>query len=159
MTSQPTPQPTETTARRPTSAGHSPRLESAPPGAGTIAAYWRPYSSDLTAELPDLLAALTPRLGPIHRVVYHLDEWESAPRKLGFGQRLVRLDGYRHAPAHTVEILGVAIDAKLVLRVISPVDSTDMAAAQQRWDSEGGAGADREAAVSARDPAGSRRDR
>ncbi|WP_306364013.1 DUF5994 family protein [Nocardia sp. CC227C] len=159
MTSQPTPQPTESTARRPPSAGRPPRLESVPPGDGTIAANWRPYSRDLTAELPELLAALTPRLGPIHRVVYHLDEWESAPRKLDFGERRVRLDGYRHSPAHAVEILGVAIDAKLVLRVISTVDSTDMTAAQQRWDSEGGAGADREATVSARDPAGSRRDR
>ncbi|MBF6181537.1 DUF5994 family protein [Nocardia otitidiscaviarum] len=154
-----TSQPTDNTTRRPTFSGRPPRLQLETPGTRTIDGYWRPYGRDLAAELPGLLAALTPRLGPIHRVVYHLDEWASAPRKLDFGGRRVRLDGYRHSPARTVEILGVAVGAKLVLRTTPAVDTTDMATAQQRWDSEGGAGADREADISARDRAMSRPDR
>ncbi|WP_245668466.1 DUF5994 family protein [Nocardia xishanensis] len=33
------------------------------------------------AELPDLLAVLGGQLGPIHRVIYHLDEWTRQTRQ------------------------------------------------------------------------------
>ncbi|MEV6071564.1 DUF5994 family protein [Nocardia sp. NPDC052001] len=110
---------------------------------GTTAAdgFWWPNSRDLTAELPELLAMLTPRLGPIHRVIYHLGEWDAAPRKLDFGGRRVRLDGYRRLPARTLQILGVSIGASLTLQLITAPADNDMAGAQQRWDSEGGANA------------------
>ncbi|MGO4615380.1 DUF5994 family protein [Nocardia sp. 2YAB30] len=129
---------------------------------------WWPYSRDLSAELPDLLAALGNRLGPIHRVVYHLDEWDTAPRKLQNAGRRVRLDGYRHKPSRTLDILGVG-GTRITVLVSPPRTDADSArasmmdtanphgtpttgdplgvadietiGAQQCWDSEGGAGA------------------
>jgi hypothetical protein len=72
-------------------------------------------------------------------VIYHLDEWTTPPRILADAGRQVRLDGYRHKPARTVDVLGVSGD-RLTLRVRPPLfaDTTEMIA-QQCWDSEGGA--------------------
>lgn len=114
-------------------------LEFTTDAAGSVDGVWRPRGKDLVAALPDLLTAVAARLGPIHRVIYHLDEWAAAPRKLASGGRLVRLDGYRHTPRHTLGVLGVS-GAQLTVAVVTPVD-TETSAAQQRWDSEGGAGA------------------
>ncbi|GAB2445502.1 DUF5994 family protein [Nocardia tengchongensis] len=103
--------------------------------------FWWPHSRGLTAELPEALAMLTRQLGPIHRVIYHLDEWDAAPRNLEVGGRQVRLDGYRHMPARIVEVHGAEIGARVTLRLITPVDDADLIDAQQRWESEGGAAA------------------
>ncbi|WP_330250379.1 DUF5994 family protein [Nocardia sp. NBC_00565] len=115
------------------------RLESSTDDTASVDGVWCPRGNDLVAELPDLLMAVATRLGPIHRVIYHLDEWATAPRKLASGGRLVRLDGYRHKPRHTLGVLGVS-GAQLTVAVVTPAD-TETSAAQQRWDSEGGAGA------------------
>ncbi|WP_327095446.1 DUF5994 family protein [Nocardia vinacea] len=114
-------------------------LEFATDATGSVDGVWRPRGNDLVAELPDLLTAVANRLGPIHRVIYHLGEWAAAPRKLACGGRMVRLDGYRHKDRHTLAVLGVS-GAELTLVVVTPAD-TETIAAQQRWDSEGGAGA------------------
>ncbi|WP_181719586.1 DUF5994 family protein [Nocardia gipuzkoensis] len=131
-----TPQLTTTTPGRPMPPTYRPRLEFDAAGTGGV---WRPRGNDLVTELPDLLTELGLRLGPIHRVIYHLDEWTTPPRKLANAGRQVRLDGYRHKPAHTVDVVGVG-SGKLTLRVHFPsIDSAETIAAQQSWDSEGGA--------------------
>jgi hypothetical protein len=78
-----------------------------------------PHSDNLPAELPDLLAVLSVRLGPISRVVFGLDEWATASRKSVIGERIIRLDGYHIQPAHTVEVLRLN-GQKAVLLVVSP---------------------------------------
>ncbi|BBX45204.1 DUF5994 family protein [Mycobacterium cookii] len=100
---------------------HTPRLRLKPkaPQSGYVDGAWWPHSDDLAAELPDLLAVLSVRLGPISRVVYRFDEWSATPRKLSIGERVVRLDGYSIQPAHTVEVLGLNRHS-LVLLVVSP---------------------------------------
>ena len=100
---------------------HTPRLRLKPkaPQSGYVDGAWWPHSEDLTAELPDLLAVLSVRLGPIGRVIYNMNEWAKAPAKLATGGRTVRLDGYRLQPVNTVEVLGLNRD-KIVLLVISP---------------------------------------
>jgi hypothetical protein len=95
------------------------RLKRKAPRSGYVDGAWWPHSTDLTAELPDLLAVLSIRLGPIGRVIYSLDEWETAPAKLVIGGRTVRLDGYRLQPAHTVEAVGFN-GTKNVLLTVSP---------------------------------------
>jgi Family of unknown function (DUF5994) len=88
---------------------HTPRLRLKPkaPQSGYVDRAWWPRSDDLTAELPDLLAVLSVRLGRIDRVIYHLDEWATAPAKLDTGARKVPLDGYRYQPVNTIEVLGL----------------------------------------------------
>ena len=95
--------------RRHTPPGHTPRLRLKPkaPRSGYVDGAWWPHSDDLTTELPDLLAVLSVRLGPIDRVLYKLTDWAKIPAKLATGGRAVRLDGDRlHAP-NTLEVLAV----------------------------------------------------
>jgi hypothetical protein len=107
---------------------HTPRLRLKPkaPCSGYVDGAWWPHSDDLTAELPDLLAVLSVRLGPIGRVIYSLNEWAKTPRKLAIDGRTVRLDGYRLQPVNTVEVLGLDCK-KIVLLVVSPRTGPDQA--------------------------------
>ncbi|MEY8015577.1 DUF5994 family protein [Mycobacterium servetii] len=100
---------------------HTPRLrlKRKAPQSGYVDGAWWPRSSNLTAELPDLLSVLSVRLGPIGRVIYNLSEWVTPPAKFVTDGRTVRLDGYRLQPANTVEVLGFDHN-KIVLLVVSP---------------------------------------
>ena len=161
--------------RHPTPPEHTPRLRLKPkaPQSGYVDGAWWPHSDDLTTELPDLLAVLSVRLGPIDRVLYKFSDWEKAPAELATGGHPVHLDGYRLQPPNTVEVLGVDCN-RIVLLVVPPHTDADRAhatmmaaaaldndstvdgllsislrdresrtqrtAAQERWDSDGGAG-------------------
>nr|WP_235852796.1 DUF5994 family protein [Mycobacterium interjectum] len=100
---------------------HTPRLrlKAKAPQSGYVDGAWWPHSDDLTAELPDLLAVLSVRLGRIGRVLYNMNDWATAPAKFATGGRTVRLDGYHRQPVNTVEVLGLNRN-KIVLLVISP---------------------------------------
>jgi hypothetical protein len=100
---------------------HTPRLRLKPkaPQSGYVDGAWWPRSDDLAAELPDLLAVLSVRLGRIDRVMYNVNEWARAPAKLATGGRQVRLDGYRRQPTNTVEVLGLNRN-RIVLLVAPP---------------------------------------
>ena len=115
-------------ARRQTPPEHTPRLRLKPkaPLSGYVDGAWWPHSDDLAAELPDLLAVLSVRLGPIDRVIYSLNEWAKAPKKLAADRGTVRLDGYRLQPVNTVEVLGLDCK-KIVLLVVSPQADPDQA--------------------------------
>ncbi|MGV0718596.1 DUF5994 family protein [Mycolicibacterium sp. XJ662] len=78
------------------------RLKPKAPATGYVDGAWWPHSDDLARELPDLLAVLSVRLGPISQVMYNLDDWPDVPARIGS----VRLDGYRRQPDHTIEVLG-----------------------------------------------------
>ncbi len=107
---------------------HTPRLRLKPkaPHSGYVDGAWWPRSDDLAAELPDLLAVLSVRLGRIDRVLYNLNEWATASAKLATGGRAVRLDGYRRQPIHTVEVLALNRN-KIVLLVVPPNADPDEA--------------------------------
>jgi hypothetical protein len=102
------------------------RLKPKAPLSGYVDGAWWPHSADLLAELPDLLAVLSVRLGRIDRVIYNVSEWTTAPTKLATGGRLVRLDGYRRQPVGTVEVLGVN-RSNVVLLVVSPQTEPEQA--------------------------------
>ena len=114
--------------RHRTTPEHTPRLRLKPkaPSSGYVDGAWWPHSDDLTAELPDLLAVLSVRLGPISRVMYQLSEWPKAPQKFVTDGRAVRLDGYRLQPINTVEVVGLN-RKKIVLLVVSPQADPDHA--------------------------------
>ena len=116
------------TGRHPTPPDFTPRLRLKPKAAptGYVDGAWWPWSDDLARELPDLLAVLSVRLGPIERVMYNLGEWAIAPRKAEVGERVVRLDGYRRQPINTLEVLG-ASRGRIVLLVVPPNTDPDQA--------------------------------
>lgn len=107
---------------------HTPRLRLKPkaPPSGLVDGAWWPHSGDLAAELPDLLAVLSVRLGRIERVLYNIGEWEQPPRRLLVSGHTVRLDGYRRQPSDTVEVLGLDRD-RLILHVVAPGTHPDAA--------------------------------
>ena len=107
---------------------HTPRLRLKPkaPLSGYVDGAWWPHSDDLAAELPDLLAVLSVRLGRIDRVMYNVNEWAKATAKLATGGRAVRLDGYRRQPINTVEVLGLNRN-KIALLVVPPNTDPDEA--------------------------------
>jgi hypothetical protein len=100
---------------------HTPRLRLKPkaPLSGYVDGAWWPHNGDLAAELPDLLAVLSVRLGRISRVIYSLGEWAQAPTRLTVGRHVVRLDGYHFQPIDTVEVLGLSGN-RIVLLVVPP---------------------------------------
>jgi uncharacterized protein DUF5994 len=102
------------------------RLKPKAPLTGYVDGAWWPWSDDLASELPDLLAVLSVRLGRIERVMYNLGEWAKAPTKALFGERVVRLDGYRRQPINTLEVLG-ADRGRIVLLVVPPNTDPDQA--------------------------------
>jgi len=123
-----TPQPTRKNDQNSTVPARTPRLRLKPkaPHSGYVDGAWWPHTDDLTTELPDLLAVLSVRLGRIDRVLYKLNAWAKAPRKLVTGGRAVRLDGYRLQPINTIEILGLdGARDRLVLLVIAPYTDAD----------------------------------
>src|ERR1700689_81751 len=84
---------------------NTPRLRLKPkaPNTGYVDGAWWPHSDDLLIELPDLLAVLSVRPGPIDRVLYNLTEWASAPPKLPIDGHEARLAGSNRQPVNTVE--------------------------------------------------------
>jgi Family of unknown function (DUF5994) len=102
------------------------RLKPKAPTTGYVDGAWWPHSDDLTIELPDLLAVLSIRLGPIDRLIYNLTEWSKAPAKLRIGGRLVRLDGYYTQPVDTIEVIGLNRN-KVVLLVVPAHTNPDLA--------------------------------
>jgi hypothetical protein len=111
-----------------TSPEHTPRLRLKAKGrtSGYVDGAWWPHSDDLTAQLPDLLAVLSVRLGPIERVMFNVNEWAKYPVKLSTGGRAVRLDGYLHQPVNTVEVIGVN-RSRIALLVVPPNSDPDEA--------------------------------
>lgn len=81
------------------------RLKRKAPSTGYVDGAWWPRSDDLPTELRDLLAVLSVRLGAVTRVTYHIGEWATPPSKCRVGEQVVRLDGYRLHPPHTVGVL------------------------------------------------------
>lgn len=113
---------------RPNGPEHTPRLRLKPkaPVTGHVDGAWWPRTDDLTAELPDLLAVLSVRLGVIDRVLYNLAEWARMPKRVTTGGRAVRLDGYRLQPANTLQVLGLGRE-KILLLVVPPHTDPDVA--------------------------------
>lgn len=93
------------------------RLKPKAPTSGYVDGAWWPHSEELPIELPDLLAVLSVRLGPIDRVIYNVGEWAKAPAKLRIGGRIVRLGSYQRQPVNTVEVIGLS-RSKIVLLVV-----------------------------------------
>ncbi|MEU7764833.1 DUF5994 family protein [Nocardia sp. NPDC049190] len=97
------------------------------PRALAVGGAWWPRTTDLVAELADLERLFARRAGGVDRIMYNMDAWQSAPRRTTIGGRSVRLDGYRHLPAHALCVVGLD-RTQLVLLVIPA--GTEAATAQ-----------------------------
>jgi Family of unknown function (DUF5994) len=84
---------------------------------GYVDGAWWPRSDELMAELPDLFAVLSFRLGAIDHVTYNFSEWTTTPAKIASGGRAVRLNGYHRLPPNTLEVFD-ANGNKIVFLVV-----------------------------------------
>jgi hypothetical protein len=79
---------------------------------------WWPRSRDAVVELRALLPLVLEHSGiDINRVSLHIGDWSGAlPRRMTYGDRVVRLGWFRTLAAHTAT-LGRGSDPRLVLHV------------------------------------------
>jgi hypothetical protein len=87
---------------------HQPRLRLKPkaPATGYVDGGWWPRSRDLVAELPALLEVLAVRLGPVARVAYALEAWDTPPRRVQINGARVRLEGFHSQDKHLLHVTG-----------------------------------------------------
>lgn len=96
------------------------RLKPETPGTGYVDGAWWPRSRELAAELPELLAAVTGRLGDIDRMAYNLTAWRTSARRfVGHGQR-IRLEGFRSQHPDLLTFVGKTGGKRLVLLAVPP---------------------------------------
>jgi hypothetical protein len=103
----------------------TPRLRLKPKGlpTGRVDGAWWPHSADLAAEIPDLVAVLSVRLGQISDVLYKMTEWVRPPVKMQIGGRKVRISGYHRQPNNTIEVLGLG--GQRVVLLVVPADTEE----------------------------------
>jgi hypothetical protein len=70
------------------------RLEPAESREGSLDGAWWPRSRDITTELPALLTALTPHIGPVSRVGLDAASWDGLPTRLVVDDRVVHIDSF-----------------------------------------------------------------
>lgn len=85
---------------------------------GVVDGAWWPHSRVLVEELPELVACLDDRIGPVSRVGYSLVTWPAAPRRAILGGRIVRLGGFFSVPADVIDLFGPR--GRVSLLVIPP---------------------------------------
>ncbi|UMB68810.1 DUF5994 family protein [Mycobacterium paraterrae] len=102
------------------------RLKPKAPTTGYVDGAWWPHSDDLVVELPDLLAVLSIRIGPIERVVYNLGEWATAADEFRTGDNVIQLGGCTGQPVDTIQIISDR-GPKLILLVIPPTTEREEA--------------------------------
>lgn len=113
----------------PLGAGHLPRLSLEPTmsGSGLFDGAWWPRSNDIALELPDLITALSLRLGRIRRVALDTAAWGDVPRSIAANGETVRI-GWLAASTGTIA-LSRGIDDHHMLLVVPPATSWHTAAA------------------------------
>ena len=67
---------------------------------------WWPRSTNLAQELPPLVTELERRGTHIIRATYHPATWDSVPRKLPVGGRLVHVGWFREIDRHLISLTG-----------------------------------------------------
>lgn len=106
-------------------AGSEPRLafKPTPPASPYLDGAWWPRSTQLTAELPPLLDALSDRLGAVTMVGYHLNAWMPAPPQMQIDGETVQLQGFSSDEPATVILIGG--DGRRVCILVVAPDATD----------------------------------
>jgi hypothetical protein len=96
---------TDASAHRPAISTLRLRLKPAHRSCGFVQGAWWPRSTELTSELPTLLAALSLRVGSIDCVLYHEDDWSPAPLNIEHQGDQVSLGAHQEWP-NVVSLFG-----------------------------------------------------
>lgn len=96
-------------------------------GNGFVDAGWWPRSRDLTDELPPLLDVLWTADRDVNRVIYNLDFWLPAPRRLVVDGRSVRLGGFRRQDPLMVGFVDAWGRERIDILVVDPETDPEVA--------------------------------
>ena len=89
------------------------------PGEDRLDGAWWPYSRDLESEVSDLVQQFPPTDGRISRAVYSLPDWDTAPRELVAGQRVIKVGASPRDDTHVL-IVQLSDGRRLTLLVVPP---------------------------------------
>jgi hypothetical protein len=95
------------------------RLKPADRSGGAVQGAWWPRSDQLFIELPPLLAALTPRVGSVDRVIYDETSWAPQSLRMEFRGRSIILEGSSTTSPNTLSVIGKGL-GRLVLLIVPP---------------------------------------
>ncbi|WIX82798.1 DUF5994 family protein [Amycolatopsis carbonis] len=91
---------------------------------GFVDGAWWPRSTDLTAEVPELAAALAERIGPVWRVAFPSAAWTVTGTRMVNRGMIIRLEGFRAQDPHIVHVTG-SLMRRLTLLVV-PAGTTQV---------------------------------
>ncbi|MCV7238969.1 hypothetical protein H7J70_12810 [Mycolicibacterium celeriflavum] len=95
------------------------RMKPAHDHGGFVQGAWWPRTDQLHTELPHLLAALSPQIGLVDRVIFDGTSWASAAMRIEVEDCSINLERASSSSANTVSMIGEAFGA-LVLLVVPP---------------------------------------
>lgn len=101
------------------------RLKPKGPVTGYVDGGWWPRSRDLAAELPELAAVLSVRLGPIQRIAYAMDSWQPTSGRVEVDGRRVRLEGFHSQDRDVVAVTG--LNGQRISLLVVPPDAGETA--------------------------------
>lgn len=93
-------------------------LRGSGPGSGEIAGAWWPWTSNLTAQLHDLISVLTPRTGPIERIAFDWDSLSVSQRRIDNADGIRFIGPLPGQPAEVLCLIGA--DRRGTLLVVIP---------------------------------------
>jgi hypothetical protein len=97
------------------------RVRSTKAASAHVDGAWWPRSRDPVAEFPGLVLAMSSWIGPVHRVAYHLDDWDMTARELTVEGWVVSLVGSPTVQANTVVVDGP--DQRRMSLLVVPPDT------------------------------------
>ena len=101
------------------------RLKPKGPATGYVDGGWWPHSRDLAAELPELATVLSVRLGPILRISFAMDTWETPSGRVVVDGQRVRMEGFHSQDRDIVAVTG--LNGQRISLLVFPPDADDTA--------------------------------
>jgi hypothetical protein len=89
------------------------------PGRDRLDGAWWPYSRDLESEMSDLVQQFPPTRARISRAVYSRPDWDTAPRKIAAGPRVIKVGSFPRDDTHVL-IAQLSDGSRLTLLVVPP---------------------------------------
>lgn len=89
------------------------------PGVHRLDGGWWPYTRDLVLEMGDLARNFPARHGRIISAVYSNPDWDTTPRVVNTGTKVVRMEPASDDDPHVLTVL-TSVDGRLSILVIPP---------------------------------------
>lgn len=84
---------------------------------------WWPYSRDLDREMSDLVQQFPAARGRISRALFSRPDWDTAPRKVTAGDRVVKVGSFPQDDTHVL-VIQLSDRTRLTLLVVPPEFTT-----------------------------------